>query len=76
MVRLADDVRDLVAAGVQLGLVIGGGNIFRGAGLAAAGMDRVTGDQIGMLATVMNALAMQDALESRGCRRGSCRRCG
>jgi len=64
--RLADDVQALAAAGAQLGLVIGGGNIFRGAGLAAAGMDRVTGDQLGMLATVMNALAMRDALESRG----------
>ena len=50
-------------AGVQVGVVIGGGNIFRGAGLAAAGMDRVTGDHMGMLATVMNALAMRDALE-------------
>jgi uridylate kinase len=66
--RLADDIKALAAAGAQLGLVIGGGNIFRGAGLAAAGMDRVTGDQIGMLATVMNALAMRDALESRGVR--------
>ena len=66
LARLADEVRDLAAAGAQLGLVIGGGNIFRGAGLAAAGMDRVTGDQLGMLATVMNALAMRDALESRG----------
>jgi uridylate kinase len=64
--RLADELRELAQAGAQLGLVIGGGNIFRGAGLAAAGMDRVTGDQIGMLATVMNALAMRDALESRG----------
>lgn len=61
--RLAGEVRDLVGAGVQVALVIGGGNIFRGAGLAAAGMDRVTGDHMGMLATVMNALAMQDALE-------------
>jgi uridylate kinase len=61
--RLAGDVRDLIASGVQVALVIGGGNIFRGAGLAARGMDRVTGDQIGMLATVMNALAMQDVLE-------------
>jgi uridylate kinase len=66
LARLADDVRELARAGAQLGLVIGGGNIFRGAGLAQAGMDRVTGDQIGMLATVMNALAMRDALESRG----------
>lgn len=63
--RLADEVRDLVNAGVQVGLVIGGGNIFRGAGLAAAGMDRVTGDHMGMLATVINALSMQDALEKR-----------
>ena len=52
--------------GVQVGVVIGGGNIFRGAGLARAGMDRVTADHMGMLATVMNALAMQDALESQG----------
>jgi uridylate kinase len=52
--------------GVQVAAVIGGGNIFRGAGLARAGMDRVTADQMGMLATVMNALAMQDALESMG----------
>jgi uridylate kinase len=63
--RLADEVKDLSAVGVQVGMVIGGGNIFRGAGLAEAGMDRVTGDQMGMLATVMNALAMQDALEQR-----------
>jgi uridylate kinase len=52
--------------GVKVAVVIGGGNIFRGAGLARAGMDRVTGDHMGMLATVMNALAMQDALESLG----------
>jgi uridylate kinase len=51
---------------VQVGVVIGGGNIFRGEGLAKAGMDRVTGDHMGMLATVMNALAMQDALEQLG----------
>lgn len=62
----AGDVRDLTAAGVQVALVIGGGNLFRGAGLAARGMDRVTGDHMGMLATVMNALAMQDALERIG----------
>lgn len=61
--RLAAEVRDLVWARVQVALVIGGGNIFRGVGLAAAGMDRVTGDHMGMLATVMNSLAMQDALE-------------
>jgi len=64
--RLADEVKELVAAGVQVGMVIGGGNIFRGAGLAQGGMDRVRGDHMGMLATVMNALAMQDALEGRG----------
>ena len=68
MARLAADVRDLVGSGTQVALVIGGGNIFRGAGLAAAGMDRVTGDYMGMLATVMNALAMQDALERIGIR--------
>ena len=64
--RLAREVRDVAKAGVQVGLVIGGGNIFRGAGLASAGMDRVTGDHMGMLATVMNGLAMQDALERVG----------
>ena len=63
---LADEVIEVARAGVQVGIVIGGGNIFRGAGLAAAGMDRVTGDHMGMLATVMNCLAMQDALEKRG----------
>lgn len=61
--RLAMDVRDLVDAGVQVGLVIGGGNIFRGVSLAASGMDRATADYMGMLATVMNALSLQDALE-------------
>jgi len=64
--RLADEIIEVQKAGVQIGVVIGGGNIFRGAGLAAAGMDRVTGDHMGMLATVMNALAMQDAIEKRG----------
>ena len=64
--RLAREVVDVQRAGIQIGVVIGGGNIFRGAGLAEAGMDRVTGDQMGMLATVMNALAIQDALEKRG----------
>ncbi|HYW93153.1 MAG TPA: UMP kinase [Gammaproteobacteria bacterium] len=61
--RLAEELRDVAATGVQIGVVIGGGNIFRGAGLAGSGVDRVTADQMGMLATVMNALAMQDALE-------------
>lgn len=64
--RLAGEVKDLCAAGVQVGLVIGGGNIVRGAEKASAGLDRVTGDQMGMLATVINALAMQDALEHQG----------
>jgi uridylate kinase len=64
--RVAAEVAEVVALGVQVGLVIGGGNIFRGAGLAEAGMDRVTADQMGMLATVINALAMQDALERQG----------
>ncbi|WP_243047440.1 UMP kinase [Dyella sp. RRB7] len=64
--RLADEIIEVQRAGIQVGVVIGGGNIFRGAGLAAAGMDRVTGDHMGMLATVMNALAMQDAIERKG----------
>jgi len=64
--RLADEVMEIRELGVEVALVIGGGNIFRGAGLAEAGMDRVTGDHMGMLATVINALAMQDALEKRG----------
>jgi uridylate kinase len=64
--RLAREIIEVQRAGVQIGVVIGGGNIFRGAGLAAAGMDRVTGDHMGMLATVMNALAMQDAIEKAG----------
>ncbi len=64
--RIAAEIRDVQATGIEVGVVIGGGNIFRGAGLARAGMDRVTGDHMGMLATVMNALAIQDALESLG----------
>jgi len=62
--RLATEIRSVCEAGVEIGLVVGGGNLFRGAGLARAGMDRVTGDHMGMLATVMNALALQDALEA------------
>lgn len=61
--RMALEIGQLVGIGVQVGLVLGGGNLFRGAVLNAAGMDRVTGDHMGMLATVMNALAMRDALE-------------
>lgn len=64
--RLAREIIEVRNAGVQVGVVIGGGNIFRGAGLAASGMDRVTGDHMGMLATVINALAMQDAIERAG----------
>jgi uridylate kinase len=64
--RVANELREVVALGLQVAVVIGGGNIFRGAGLARAGMDRVTGDHMGMLATVMNSLALQDALESMG----------
>ncbi len=61
--RLAAEIGEVAASGTQIALVIGGGNIFRGVGLAAAGIDRVTGDHMGMLATIMNALALQDALE-------------
>jgi uridylate kinase len=61
--RMAEELREVVGLGVQIGVVIGGGNIFRGQGLARAGMDRVTGDHMGMLATLINSLAMQDALE-------------
>ncbi len=61
--RMALEIGQLVGIGVQVGLVIGGGNLFRGAALNTAGLDRVTGDHMGMLATVMNALALRDALE-------------
>jgi uridylate kinase len=64
--RIAGELQEIIAMGVQTAVVIGGGNIFRGAGLARAGMDRVAGDHMGMLATVMNSLAMQDALEALG----------
>jgi uridylate kinase len=64
--RVAADLAEVIGLGVEVGLVIGGGNIFRGAGLAEAGMDRVTADHMGMLATVINSLAMQDALERQG----------
>ncbi|MEJ2453975.1 MAG: UMP kinase [Candidatus Thiodiazotropha sp.] len=64
--RVAGEIGELVGAGLQIGLVIGGGNIFRGAGLAQGGFDRVRGDHMGMLATVMNSLAMQDALNRAG----------
>ena len=64
--RIALEIKDLIEAQVQVSIVIGGGNIFRGAGLAAKGMDRVSADQMGMLATVINALAIQDGLERVG----------
>nr|WP_058526202.1 UMP kinase [Legionella erythra] len=61
--RIAKDVAELVSMGVEVGIVIGGGNLFRGKALSEAGLGRVTGDHMGMLATVMNALALRDALE-------------
>ena len=64
--RIGAEVVEVLARGTQVALVLGGGNIFRGAGLARAGMDRVTADHMGMLGTVMNSLAMQDALEGLG----------
>lgn len=64
--RIASEVARVIEAGIEIGIVIGGGNIFRGAGLAASGIDRVTGDHMGMLATLMNALALQDSLERAG----------
>ncbi|HWW19501.1 MAG TPA: UMP kinase [Steroidobacteraceae bacterium] len=64
--RIAAEIHDVQALGTQVATVIGGGNLFRGAGLARSGMDRVTADQMGMLATVMNALALQDAIEQLG----------
>lgn len=64
--RLAGEIKVLNQAGVQIAIVVGGGNLFRGAQLEALGMERVTGDHMGMLATVMNALAIQDALEQIG----------
>ena len=64
--RIAGEIHTVSSTGVQIGLVIGGGNIVRGAGMASRGMDRVTGDHMGMLATVINALALQDALSKAG----------
>jgi len=66
LARVAAEVAEVVDMGVEVALVIGGGNIFRGAGLVQSGIDRVTGDHMGMLATVINSLAMQDALEKKG----------
>src|SRR5215213_8280613 len=64
--RIAQDIREIQSLGVQTAIVIGGGNIFRGLAASARGMDRSTGDYMGMLATVINGLAMQDALEHQG----------
>ena len=64
--RIGEEVRDVTDLGVQVAIVIGGGNIFRGVAASAAGMDRATADYMGMLATVINALALQDALEHQG----------
>jgi uridylate kinase len=64
--RIASDLADIAAAGVEIGVVVGGGNIFRGASPQAAGMDRSSADNMGMLGTVINALALSDALEKRG----------
>ena len=64
--RIAEEIHQIHQLGVQVGIVIGGGNIFRGAGLAKSGIDRVTGDHMGMLATVMNSLALQNAIENQG----------
>ena len=66
MTRVAGEIAEVSDMGIDVALVIGGGNIFRGQGLAESGIDRVTGDHMGMLATVMNSLAMQDALEKIG----------
>jgi uridylate kinase len=66
LARVAKEISDVADMGVEVGLVIGGGNIFRGAGLAQSGIERVTGDHMGMLATLMNSLAMQDAIEKLG----------
>jgi len=64
--RVAKEIKQVIDLGIEVGVVIGAGNIFRGVGLAEAGMDRVTGDHMGMLATVMNCLALQDAVEREG----------
>lgn len=66
VVNMVGELKCLAEAGAELGVVVGGGNIFRGAGLAATGLDRVTGDHMGMLATVMNALALRDGMRQKG----------
>ena len=64
--HMVEEIRTALDLGVQIGIVVGGGNIFRGVALGATGMDRATGDYMGMLATVMNAMALQDALRNAG----------
>jgi len=64
--RLADEIHAVATRGVQIGIVVGGGNLLRGAGLASRGINRVTGDHMGMLATAINALALQDTIETAG----------
>ncbi len=64
--RMVADIAEVVGLGVQMGIVIGGGNIFRGVALGAAGMDRATADYMGMMATVMNSMALQDAMRRAG----------
>lgn len=66
LLRLANEVKEILAMGLEVAIVIGGGNLFRGAALSQAGLDRITGDHMGMLATVMNALAMRDVFERNG----------
>ena len=66
LARMVEEIKSVVELGVQVGIVVGGGNIFRGVALGATGMDRATGDYMGMLATVMNALALQDSFERHG----------
>lgn len=64
--RIAGEIKELKSAGIEVGIVVGAGNYFRGSGLAASGIDRVTADQMGMVATIINSLAMQDAIERLG----------
>lgn len=66
LTSIVEDIKEVLELGVQVGIVVGGGNIFRGVALGATGMDRATGDYMGMLATVMNAMALQDALRNAG----------
>jgi uridylate kinase len=66
ILRIANEIAEVTRLGIEVAVVIGGGNIFRGAGLAQSGIDRVTGDHMGMLATVMNSLALQDSMETIG----------